>query len=94
MIPASNLRDFGRGFEGDGWIPGVRSHVGEVIDHLPEFHRMAVQAGRDPASLPITLFRVAEDVDRLRRYRDAGVARAVISLPAAKADEIMPILDR
>ena len=79
---------------GDGWIPGVRSHVGEVIDHLPEFHAMAREAGRDPASLPITLFRVAEDADRLRRYRDAGVARAVISLPAAKADEIVPILDR
>ena len=61
---------------------------------MPEFHRMAREAGRDPASLPITLFRVVEDVDRLRRYRDVGVARAVISLPAAKADEIVPILDR
>ena len=79
---------------GDGWIPGVRSHAGEVIDHLPEFHRMALEAGRDPATLPVTLFRVVDDVDRLRRYRDAGVARAVISLPAAKADEILPILDR
>ncbi len=79
---------------GDGWIPGVRSHVGEVIDVLPQFRQMAAEAGRDPASLPITLFRVAEDADRLRRYRDAGIDRAVISLPAAKADEILPLLDR
>jgi len=37
---------------------------------------------------------VAEDLDRLKQYRDIGVARVVISLPAAKADAIMPILDR
>jgi hypothetical protein len=55
---------------------------------------MARDAGRDPASLPVTLFRVAEDLDRLKQYRDLGVSRVVISLPAAKVDAIMPILDR
>ena len=55
---------------------------------------MAVDAGRDPASLPVTLFRVAEDADRLGQYRDLGIARVVISLPAAKHDAILPILDR
>ena len=45
---------------------------------------MAREAGRDPASLPVTLFRVAEDLERLQQYRDLGVARVVISLPAAK----------
>jgi len=50
--------------------------------------------GRDPASLPVTLFRVTEDLDRLHRYRDLGIARVVIGLPAAKADAILPILDR
>jgi hypothetical protein len=42
----------------------------------------------------VTLFRVAEDLDRLRRYRDLGVARVVITVPAAKRDEILPLLDR
>jgi hypothetical protein len=55
---------------------------------------MAREAGRDPASLPETLFRVPEDLDGLRKFRDLGIARVVISLPAAKADAIMPILDR
>jgi len=36
---------------------------------------------------------VAEDLDLIKRYRDAGVARLVCNLPAAKADEVLPALD-
>ena len=28
------------------------------------------------------------------RYRDAGVARLLFNLPAAKSDEVLPVLDR
>jgi alkanesulfonate monooxygenase SsuD/methylene tetrahydromethanopterin reductase-like flavin-dependent oxidoreductase (luciferase family) len=80
---------------GDGWIPSAggpgRSNI---ADTLPQFRQMAQEAGRNPASLPITLFRVPEDLDRLQRFRDLGVARVVISLPAARHDTILPILDR
>jgi hypothetical protein len=37
---------------------------------------------------------VAEDADLMKRYRDAGVARLVFNLPAATADEVLPVLDR
>ncbi|MGH7383821.1 MAG: LLM class F420-dependent oxidoreductase, partial [Candidatus Rokuibacteriota bacterium] len=60
----------------------------------PEFRAMAVEAGRDPASLPITIFGVAEDIDLIKRYRDAGVARLLFNLSPAKADEVLPVLDR
>ena len=33
-------------------------------------------------------------LDAIRRYRDAGVARVLFNLPAAKADEVLPVLDR
>jgi probable F420-dependent oxidoreductase len=80
---------------GDGWIPSAGgTRAGDIVDTMPQFRQMAIDAGRDPASLPVTLFRVAEDLDRLRQYRDLGVARVVISLPAAKEAEIVPILDR
>ena len=80
---------------GDGWMPGARRNThDDIADTLPRFHKMATEAGREPASLPVTLFRVTEDLDRLRSFRDLGVARVVISLPAAKADSIVPILDR
>jgi alkanesulfonate monooxygenase SsuD/methylene tetrahydromethanopterin reductase-like flavin-dependent oxidoreductase (luciferase family) len=80
---------------GDGWVPHAsRPEYGDVSDFLPQFRQMAMEAGRDPASLPVTMFRVVEELDRLRHYRDIGIARVVITLPSAKADEVLPILDR
>jgi hypothetical protein len=40
------------------------------------------------------VFGVAEDGDLIKRYRDAGAARLLFNLPAAKADEVLPVLDR
>jgi alkanesulfonate monooxygenase SsuD/methylene tetrahydromethanopterin reductase-like flavin-dependent oxidoreductase (luciferase family) len=80
---------------GDGWVPHARRpQYGDVLDLLPQFHKLVVEAGRDPASLPATIFGVPEDADLIARYRDAGVARVVFSLPPAKADEVLPVLDR
>ena len=80
---------------GDGWVPHARRPAyGDVIALLPEFHKMAAAAGRAPSSIPVTVFGVAEEIDAIRRYRDAGVARALFNLPAAKADEALPVLDR
>ena len=55
---------------------------------------MLKEAGRDAASCPITLFGCADDADTLKRYRDQGVVRACVSLPAAKGDQVLPILDK
>jgi len=80
---------------GDGWVPHAsRPEYGDVSDFLPQFHQMVKQAGRDPASLPLTMFRVVEEIDRLRHYRDIGIARVVITLPSAGAEQVLPILDR
>jgi probable F420-dependent oxidoreductase len=80
---------------GDGWVPHAsRPEYGDVSDFLPQFRKMATEAGRDPASLPVTMFRVVAELDRLRHYRDIGIARVVITLPSAGANEVMPIIDR
>ena len=80
---------------GDGWLPHARRPAyGEVLAKFPEFRKLAAEAGRDPASLPITVYGVAEDSDLLKRYRDAGTDRVILELPSAKADEVMPMLDR
>ena len=80
---------------GDGWLPHARRPAyGEVLGMLPEFRKMAAAAGRPVESVPITVFGVAEDADLVKRYRDAGVARIIFNLPAAKADEVLPVLDR
>ncbi|MET0487714.1 MAG: LLM class F420-dependent oxidoreductase [Candidatus Rokuibacteriota bacterium] len=80
---------------GDGWLPHARRPAyGEVLGMLPEFRKMAAEAGRAPDTVPITVFGVAEEADLIKRYRDAGVARIIFNLPAAKADEVLPVLDR
>jgi probable F420-dependent oxidoreductase len=80
---------------GNGWVPHARRPTyGEVLNLLPDFQKMATAAGRDPATIPITIFGVDEDLDLIKRYRDAGVARLVFNLQPDKADEVLPVLDR
>ena len=80
---------------GDGWLPHARRPAyPELLPLLPEFRKMVTDAGRDPASIPISVWGVAQDADLIRKYRDAGVARIIFQLPAAKADEILPLLDK
>ena len=50
----------------------------DVTEFLPQFRQMAAEAGRDPASIPVTIWGVPEDPDRLKRYRDQGIARVVV----------------
>ena len=80
---------------GDGWVPHrARPQYGDVSDFLPQFRQMARDAGRDPASIPVTLFGVPRDLDLLRHYREIGIARVVISLDSAGAEDVLPKLDR
>jgi probable F420-dependent oxidoreductase len=80
---------------GDGWIPHAsRPQYGDVTEFLPRFRQMAAEAGRDPGSVPVTVWGVGEDLDRLKRHRDLRIARVVVSLPSAPAGEVLPILDR
>ena len=55
---------------------------------------MAVEAGRDPSSLPVTMGGAPEDLSRLERFRELGAVRVNVSLPAEPADKVLPVLDR
>ena len=79
---------------GDGWIPRDDWLERDGIGVIDQFRAMAKEAGRDPASLPISLFRVPDRLERLRQYQELGIDRVVFSLPAEKEDKILPILDR
>jgi alkanesulfonate monooxygenase SsuD/methylene tetrahydromethanopterin reductase-like flavin-dependent oxidoreductase (luciferase family) len=57
---------------------------------LPKFPTMAAEAGRDPASVPITIWGVK---DLLKRERDDGVSRLVVSFDSGRTDRILPELD-
>jgi probable F420-dependent oxidoreductase len=79
---------------GDGWIPIAGRGDGDLADQIVQFRAMAMAAGRDPASLPITIFSAPENLDTLKRYKDMGVSRAIVQLPSAATEEIVPIIDR
>jgi probable F420-dependent oxidoreductase len=74
---------------GDGWIPG-----GDIREVLPKFREMAREVGRDPAGIEITSFATGEDLDRVQRLKEMGVARVVPMFPPEKADKVLPIVDR
>jgi probable F420-dependent oxidoreductase len=77
---------------GDGWYPNAAS--GNPEEYIPAFRKMAQEAGRDPASLPVTLGGAPEDADTLKRFRDLGAARVNVTLMSEKTDAILPVLDR
>ena len=80
---------------GDGWVPNAsRPTYSDVTEFLPQFRQMAAEAGRDPASVPVTIFGSPDNLDRVKRYREQGIARVVTMLPSAPAAEVLPILDR
>jgi len=77
---------------GDGWMPHrSRPHYANVREFLPEFRKMAAAANRD---VPVTIWGAKEDEDMLKRDRDAGVERVIVSLESEKSDTVLPELDR
>jgi probable F420-dependent oxidoreductase len=78
---------------GDGWIP-IGGRGIDTLDALAQFHKMAKDAGRDPASLSFDLFAAPREVDALKKYRDAGVTRAIWMLPSKGREEVLPMLDQ
>jgi probable F420-dependent oxidoreductase len=80
---------------GDGILPAApAAGSGSPEAFMPQFRQTAEDAGRDPASLCVTLGNAPEGLDELRRNRDLGVTRMNVRLPAAADDEILPVLDR
>ncbi len=61
---------------------------------MPAFRKMAQEAGRDPASLPVTIGGAPDDLNKLKRFRDLGASRVNVSLMSEARDDILAILDR
>ncbi|MEK7444952.1 MAG: LLM class F420-dependent oxidoreductase [candidate division NC10 bacterium] len=82
-----------RAVDFDGhWMPIVgRDPLDEAIADLKV---RAETAGRDPATVTVSLFGASSSEGKLAAWRDLGVARAVFSLPSAGRDTVLPLLDR
>jgi probable F420-dependent oxidoreductase len=74
----------------DGWIPigggGVRAA-------LPELHRAAEAAGRDPATIRVVPFGTIPEPGKLDYYESLGIDEVVLRVPVGGRDVALPVLD-
>ena len=76
----------------DGWMPIVRG--GGLDEKIETLRRRAKEAGRDPESIPVTVFSAAPERDAVAKLEQAGVERVIFSLPPAGRDVVEPLIDR
>jgi probable F420-dependent oxidoreductase len=77
----------------DGWLPRAR-HGFDAAENIARLKRVADDAGRDMATLSVHVFGAPADAATLASYAEAGVASALLSLPAAPTEKVLSLLDR
>jgi len=77
----------------DGWMP-----IGGLYDfeggwkHITE---ACQKIGRDPKTIDLGMFfAMAPDADAIKKLPAMGFKRAILPLPAAGADQVLPVLDQ
>ena len=80
---------------GDGWMPiGGRGDTGVTLgEKIAKLRERLAEAGRDPASAPVTIFGVQPDPDTISRMEQYGVSRALFTVPAEGPETVLPLLD-
>jgi probable F420-dependent oxidoreductase len=74
----------------DGWMPIGGAGVREA---LPLLRRALEERERDPSNLHVVPMGILPDARKLEYYASVGVTEAVLRLPSAPRDEVLPVLD-
>jgi probable F420-dependent oxidoreductase len=74
----------------DGWIPIGGAGLREA---LPDLRRAMEERGRDPSALHVVPLGILPDPAKLAYYERVGVTEAVLRLPSAPRDAVLPVLD-
>ncbi|MAW27982.1 MAG: LLM class F420-dependent oxidoreductase [Gammaproteobacteria bacterium] len=77
----------------DGWLPRAR-HGFDAAANMTRLHEMADSVGRSMETLSVTVFGAPGDRATLASYQEAGVERALLGLPSANKDMVLPMLDK
>jgi len=78
---------------GDGWMPN-RVGPEDVQRGRAALDELARAAGRDPASLVISVFGQPPDNDLIDRFEQAGAARVMVRVPTADETDSLAELER
>lgn len=73
---------------GDGWLPN-RITPAQVEESRGRLRQLAQAAGRDPATLSISVYGQPADLDLIRRFHDAGADRVIVRPPTATSEAEM-----
>ena len=76
----------------DGWVP-VGFDTSSLPESIKELRALAEQAGRSPDEVPVSIFGSSAKEEALASHQQLGVERAVLFLPSADRDTLMPMLD-
>lgn len=76
----------------DGWLP-IAMRSDDLTERITELKRKAEAAGRDPNSIPVTIFAARPERAAIEKLEQAGVSRAVFMMPPADRETILPLLD-
>jgi len=76
----------------DGWFPRASPRF-DPPEGMQRLRQAADAAGRDFASLQVSVFRAPAEKQQLERYAQAGIGRAILALPSADRDTVLRQLD-
>jgi probable F420-dependent oxidoreductase len=75
---------------GDGWLPFGGAGMQQALAQLREAY---AKRGRDASDLHVVPMGVFPTPEKLAHYGELGVTEAVLRVPSAPRDEVMPVLD-
>ena len=78
---------------GDGWLPRARQPE-QVLEGIGTLRALSEAAGRDPATISISVFALPPEQRLVDQFAAAGVNRVIFWLPSADADATRRRLDR
>ena len=77
----------------EGWMPRTRSFK-DAKAEMARLAEFADRAGRDVSTIQTSVFGATGDPAALDSYREAGVFRALLTIPPKGRDDVMPLLDK
>jgi len=78
---------------GDGWLPRARSGF-DAKENLARLARIAEEGGRNLSEFSISVFGASDDQSVLDSWAEAGVTRALLTLPSEPQDDVLRRLDK
>lgn len=78
---------------GDGWLPRAMNPE-RVFTGMEKLRRFAEEAGRDPATISVSVFAPPPKDDVINRFRETAAERVILMVPPQDTDATLRRLDR